>query len=124
MNSARLYARTINWDEIPTEIVRPGVSRRVYSTDAVMLVQNIVEGGHEARPHAHEFDQLVQITDGRCDYFVSGKAHAMGPGDLMLVPARAEHYFVVSDGPCINVDVFAPPRSDYRNLIADPAEPT
>jgi quercetin dioxygenase-like cupin family protein len=122
MNNAKLYGRTINWEEIPAEDVRAGVSRRVYTSDAVMLVRNTVEEGHEARPHRHDFDQLVQIDDGRCDYYVSGEAHPMGPGDLMLVPAGAEHYIAVTEGPCINIDVFAPPRADYADLIADPAE--
>ena len=119
MSNAKLYARVINWDQIPTEAVRPGVSRRVYATETVMLVRNVIELGHEARPHQHEFDQLVHIVSGRCDYFVDEHAHPMGPGDLMLVPARTEHYIVVTDGPCVNIDLFAPPRGDYPDLIAD-----
>ncbi len=118
MHDDKLYGRVINWDEIPSELARPGLSRKAYATDAVMLVRNEVAVDLDVRPHRHDFDQLVQIVSGRCDFFVGGEPHAMGPGDLMLVPAHAEHYIVVTDGPCVNIDLFAPPRADYTHLLS------
>ncbi|MDQ1572760.1 MAG: hypothetical protein QOH44_319, partial [Actinomycetota bacterium] len=38
------------------------------------------------------------------------------PRDVMLVPRGAEHYIEVTSGPCINIDIFVPPRSDYAHL--------
>ena len=40
------------------------------------------------------------------------------PRDVMLVPRGAEHYIEVTDGPCVNLDVFVPPRADYAHLTA------
>ncbi|NWJ73934.1 cupin domain-containing protein [Pseudonocardia sp. ICBG1122] len=118
--TAKLASRVVGWEQIPAEEVRPGISRRTYATDDVMLVRNVVEYGHELRPHHHEFDQLVYIDSGRCDYVVDGVAHPMGPGDLLLVPARAEHYIAVTEGPCTNIDLFTPPRTDIPDLIDGP----
>ena len=116
--NAKLYGRPINWDDIPLEIPRPGVSRHAYASDQVMLVRNVIDVGLEVRPHAHEdFDQLVCILEGRCTFHVADVAHPMSPGDIMLVPAGAEHYIDVVEGPCVNLDVFVPPREDYRHLL-------
>ena len=78
---------------------------------------NTVEKGLEVRPHAHDdFDQLVFILEGTADYYVSGVPHRMGPRDVTLVPRGAEHYIEVTEGPCVNIDIFVPPRADYTHL--------
>jgi quercetin dioxygenase-like cupin family protein len=95
------------------------VRRRGYSTDDVMLMWNVVEKGMELKPHSHEdFDQLVCIMEGRCNYYVDGEAHEMGPGSMMLVPAGAEHYIEPLESPCGNLDIFVPPRADYEPSLA------
>jgi hypothetical protein len=43
----------VNWDEIPDEPVRPGVRRRGFGTNDVML--NDCEPGMAVRPHTHAF---------------------------------------------------------------------
>jgi quercetin dioxygenase-like cupin family protein len=113
-----LYGRVINWDDIPEETVRPGVRRKVYATDEVMIAWHSLDVGMDVNPHSHaDFDQLVYIAEGLCDYHVAGTPHRMGPGSLMLVPAGAEHHIVPIEGPCINLDVFVPPRADFASSL-------
>ena len=119
MRNEKLYRQVVNWDEIPEEDVRRGVRRRGYATDEVMLMWNTVERGMELKPHSHDdFDQLVCIFEGRCNYYVEGRAHEMGPGSMMLVPAGAEHYIEPLDENCENLDIFVPPRADYEPSLA------
>lgn len=118
MDNRKLYGRVINWDEMPAESPRPGVSRRAYATDRVMLVRNVLQADLEVRPHSHDFDQLVYIVEGRCNFVIEGTEHPMGPGDMMLVPAGAEHFAVVTEAPCVNIDFFTPPRADYAHLVS------
>jgi len=119
MRNEKLYRRVVSWEEIPEEEVRKGVRRRGYATDEVMLMWHVVEAGMELKPHSHEdFDQLVCIFEGSCDYYVEGEPHRMGPGTMMLVPAGAEHYIEPIDSPCANLDIFVPPRADYADSLA------
>ena len=114
MRNEKRYRRVVSWEEIPEEYVRPGVHRRGYATDEVMLMWNVVEEGMQLKPHAHEdFDQLVCIFEGSCNYYVDGVAHEMRPGSMMLVPAGSEHYIEPIESPCANLDIFVPPRADY-----------
>lgn len=113
----QLYSRVVSFDDIPDEVARRGITRRAYASEEVMIVWNTVEQGLEVRPHSHDdFDQLVFILEGEADYYVAGEPHAMKPRDLMLVPRGAEHYIEVTSGPCINIDIFVPPRVDYAHL--------
>jgi quercetin dioxygenase-like cupin family protein len=119
MRDEKLYGRVITWHEIPEEEVRPGVRRRAYASDAVMVTLNTVVRGMELRPHTHPgMDQLVFITEGECRYHVAGVAHEMGPGSLMLVPGDAEHYIEPVSASCVNIDIFVPPRADYADALA------
>jgi quercetin dioxygenase-like cupin family protein len=118
VRNEKLYRRVVTWEQIPEEDVRPGVRRRGYATDEVMLMWNVVEEGMQLKPHTHEdFDQLVCIFEGSCNYYVDGVAHEMGPGAMMLVPAGSEHYIEPLKSPCANLDIFVPPRADYADSL-------
>jgi len=117
-----LYRTAVNWDDIPAIEVRPGVRRKVYSTDQVMLAWHELAVGMTLNPHSHEdFDQLVLILAGRCRYYVDGVPHEMSAGSMLLVPAGSPHYIEPTEGPCVNVDVFSPPRLDFLGSAWHPA---
>ena len=106
------------WDDIPDEPVRPGVRRRAFGTDDVMLVMNHCEPGMEPRPHSHDFDQIALITKGRAIYHIGEEDNDVGPGSIMLIPAGAEHWIEPTGEETVhNIDVFAPARSDYAHLL-------
>ena len=108
-----LFGVVVNWDDIPSVQVRPGVRRRIYATDEILIAHHELEVGMQLNPHTHEdFDQLVHISSGRCNYYVAGEPHEMKAGDFLLVPRGAEHYVEPTEAPCINIDFFVPPRAD------------
>jgi quercetin dioxygenase-like cupin family protein len=110
--------KAVRWHDIPDEDVRPGVRRRGFGTDEVLLVLNECEPGMDLRPHSHEFDQVAMITKGRAVYHIGDEPNEVGPGSVMLIPAGVEHYIEpVGDETVENIDVFAPARADYLNLI-------
>lgn len=111
--NAALFATAVNWDEIPQQTIRPGVRRRIYATDEVMLAHHELDIGMQLNPHTHqELDQLVYIASGRCNYYIDGTPHALRAGSFLLVPRGAEHYVEPTEAPCVNIDIFVPPRAD------------
>jgi quercetin dioxygenase-like cupin family protein len=110
--------KAVRWDEIPDEPVRPGIRRRAFGTEEVLLVMNHCEPGMDVRPHSHEFDQIAMITKGRALYHIGEEPNEVGPGSLMLIPAGVEHYIEpIGDEVVENIDVFAPAREDYLHLV-------
>jgi len=118
VRNEKLFATVVNWDDIPVTQVRPGVKRRVYATDEVMIAYHELEVGMQLNPHSHaDFDQLVHIASGRANYYVDGTAHEMTAGSFMLVPRGKEHYVEPLEAPCVNIDYFVPPRSDMAGAL-------
>ena len=108
-----------NWESIPSEMVRHGVSRKAFGTDDVILVMNEVEPEIEVAPHKHDdFDQIATIVEGNAVYHVGDVAHEVGPGSLLFIPAGVMHYIEpTGEGRVLNMDVFAPARADYAHLL-------
>ena len=104
--------------ELPTEDVRPGVSRSGFGTERALLVLNRLEPEMEVVPHSHDFDQIALVLEGTVRFTVDGDAFDVGQGEALLIPANAEHAGeVVGDVPALNLDVFAPARADYLHLL-------
>ena len=108
----------VRWEDVPDEPVRPGVRRRGFGTENVLLVLNECEPGMDLRPHSHDFDQIAFITRGRAVYHIGEEPNEVGPGSVMLIPAGVEHYIEpLGEETVENIDVFAPARGDYLHLI-------
>lgn len=118
-------AVAVNWDDVPSEYVRPGVTRKGFGSPDVILVMNEIAPEIETFPHSHaDFDQIATIVEGEATYHVGGVAHEVGPGSLLFIPAGVEHYIEPTGGTAVkNLDVFAPARSDYHHLLAWMEEP-
>ena len=108
-----------DWESIPGEVVRRGVSRRGFGTSDVILVMNEIDPEIELAPHKHDdFDQIATIVEGTAVYHIGDVGHPVRPGSLLLIPAGVMHYIEpTGDGPVRNLDVFAPARTDYRHLL-------
>ncbi|MCZ7569772.1 MAG: cupin domain-containing protein [Ardenticatenaceae bacterium] len=105
------------WSKIPAEVARPGVVRHGFAGDNVMLVLNELHPGMETRPHSHPFEQVSCILQGDVVFTVGDERHRVGPGSVFRIPPHVVHFAeVVGDEVALNLDVFAPPRDDYRHL--------
>jgi len=112
-------ARLYNWNDLPTEVVRKGVSRAGFRGDDVLLVMNRLEPEMDVNPHSHPFEQVVYIVDGTARFHVGDETFDAGPGSLIRIPPDVPHYAQpLGDKPVLNLDVFAPIREDYRHLVA------
>ena len=111
-------ARAYNWNTLPKEVVRPGVSRSGFRGDNVLLVMNWLEPGMEVNPHSHPFEQVVYIVQGRIRFRIGDDVVEGEPGSVIRIPPNVEHCGEpIGDEPVLNLDVFSPIREDYRHLV-------
>jgi quercetin dioxygenase-like cupin family protein len=114
VQKARLY----NWDSLPKEVVRQGVSRSGFRGDDVLMVMNWLEPGMETNPHSHPCEQVVYIVQGQMKFHIGDDIIEGGPGSLIRIPPNVQHYGEpLGDEPVLNLDVFSPIREDYRHLV-------
>ena len=108
-----MYGR-IDWDSMDWELVVEGIRRKVVHLNGATVVLNLLDPGNEPFPHSHPHEQVAYIMEGRMEFTIDGRVHALEPGDVLAVPPEVEHYAVaVGDEPCLNLDFFTPKREDY-----------
>ncbi len=107
-----------NLQDIPSESPRPGLVRRGFRGDNVLLVWNELQPGMQLRPHKHPFEQVACILSGRCRFHVGDQTFEAGPGSVFRIPPDVMHYGEpIGNEVCVNLDVFSPPREDYLHMV-------
>ncbi|KAI0081945.1 RmlC-like cupin [Panus rudis PR-1116 ss-1] len=84
--------------------------RRVLWTgrNSQLVIMTIPVGG-EIGQEIHTVDQHLSFHSGTAKAVVNGKTEHVGPGDVVIVPAGAEHNFInTGQTPLILTTVYAP----------------
>ena len=97
----------------PVEML-PGVVRRTLTAgDRMMLVEVTLEDGAVVPTHTHPHEQTGYLVSGRFLFELGDETRELGLGDCWLVPSEVPHKVTALE-PCVLVDVFSPPREEYR----------
>ena len=72
---------------------QPGavVSREVLRKKTGTVSVFAFDAGEELSEHTAPFDALVFALDGEVDVTISGKAHRLAAGDMIIMPANQPH---------------------------------
>ncbi len=102
-------------DEVAAVEMLPGIVRRTLNEGAhTMLCELRMRAGSVVPAHAHPHEQIGYLASGRFRFRLGDTWREMGPGDSWCVPGGVEHEVLVLED-TIAVDIFSPPREDYRN---------
>ncbi len=92
----------------------PGVVRRTLAAgDRLMLIEVTLDEDAVVPVHTHPHEQTGYLISGRLRFDIAGESRDLSPGDCWLVPGGAPHEVVALE-PCLVVDIFSPPREEYR----------
>ena len=96
-----------------TELV-PGVMLRPMWGDKIMM--SMVEIAPEAvvPNHTHPHEQAGIVIQGEFDFTIGGETRRMRQGDAYVIPGGVEHSLVATDGWSLALDIFSPPREEYK----------
>jgi quercetin dioxygenase-like cupin family protein len=82
------------------------------------------EPGAIAPRHVHEEEQIVVVIEGEFTFDLDGDVRTMRKGDVAVVPSWVPHGAWTTDTHCLEIDVFAPPRSSLLKLAEAQAADT
>jgi quercetin dioxygenase-like cupin family protein len=68
--------------------------------------------------HSHPHEQLGLIVEGSLILIVGGVEHRIGPGEGYAIPGGVEHAGRGGPEGARAIDVFIPPREEYRSSAA------
>jgi quercetin dioxygenase-like cupin family protein len=92
----------------------PGVDAHVVWGANLML--SVVDLQPHARvdEHSHPHEQMGMVIDGRAEFTIGDETRVLGPGDMYFMPGGVRHKVRALDAPVRAIDVFNPPREEYK----------
>ena len=103
----------------PSEVKRkelaPGVTLRVMWGDKIMMSVVEIAPGAVVPNHAHPHEQAGLVLQGEFEFTIGGETKKLRQGDAYVIPGQVEHSLVGSDGWSLALDIFSPPREEYKS---------
>jgi quercetin dioxygenase-like cupin family protein len=103
------------WDDLPKDPLKEGLSRRLISTERMMVAQVFLEKGCIVPHHSHENEQLTYILEGTLRFWLGedqSEVVDVAAGEVLHIPSWVPHKAEALEA-TLDVDIFAPPRQDW-----------
>ena len=95
-------------------ILSEGISTRIFPGDQAMLSVVRIEPHSEGTVHSHPQEQWGVLLEGECVRVQGDDEVPMKAGDFWHTPGGVPHGIRTSDSAALVLDIFAPPREEYR----------
>lgn len=105
-------------DQLPINMVSPGVGLKPVFGSNLMLSFVYMKPHSEATLHAHPEEQIGLVLEGEYEFELNGVRKMIGKGDVYIVPPNVPHGAYTYEKACVALDIFAPPRTGYKEMIA------
>ena len=90
-----------------------GYRAKMIHTDQMSIAHWDVDAGCELPEHSHPHEQIMNLIEGEFVLTLNGEPIEMSAGESLVIPSNAVHSGK-SITPCRIIDVWNPPRDDYR----------
>ena len=110
-----MKATHYRWDELTKEPLKEDLSRRLISTERMMLAQVFLDEGCIVPQHSHENEQLTYILEGKLRFWLGedeSEVVDVGAGEVLHIPSGLPHRAEALED-TLDVDIFSPPRQDW-----------
>jgi quercetin dioxygenase-like cupin family protein len=108
-------ARHYRWAEMPAEPLKDGLSRKLITSERMMIAHVYFAKGTEVPRHAHENEQITYILEGALLFKLGvngGREVIVRAGEVLVIPSNLPHSALALED-TLDVDVFNPPRQDW-----------
>ena len=106
----------------PVEIT-PGVRIRTLWGNKVMMSLIETDPHTDVPEHTHPHEQAGMVLEGEFDMTIGGERRAMKHGMSYVIPGGVPHALHGGEGKALVLDIFSPPREDYKERIAEAITP-
>ncbi len=91
-----------------------GINTRIFAGDNVMLSVVRIEPHTEGTLHSHPEEQWGVVLEGACVRIQDGKEISAKAGDFWCTRGGIEHSVRTGEQACVVLDIFSPPREEYK----------
>lgn len=110
-NSAKHY----KWKEIPLEKLKGTLTRRLITSERMMIAHVGFKKGDDVPQHSHENEQITYILEGALQFLLGTNGEReviVRAGEVLVIPSHLPHSARALED-TLDVDVFNPPRQDW-----------
>lgn len=103
------------WNNIPAETLKGTITRKLISSDRMMIAHVHLKKGDDVPLHHHENEQLTYILSGALHFWfgADGKEEiTVRAGEVVVIPSNVPHRALALED-TLDVDIFNPPRQDW-----------
>jgi quercetin dioxygenase-like cupin family protein len=107
------------WNDVRLEELTPLISRRLITSERMMLAHVYLKKGAIVPAHDHHNEQFTYILSGALRFWIGAHADAPGEtyldvkaGEVLVIPSMVRHRAEALED-TLDVDVFDPPRQDW-----------
>lgn len=112
------FPQFVQIDQLPINLVDKGLGLKPVFGQNLMLSFVYMKPHSVAALHAHPEEQMGLVLEGEYEFELNGVRKMIGKGDVYIVPPNVPHAAITYDKPCLALDIFAPPRTGYMDMIA------
>lgn len=108
-------AKHYRWEQITAEPLKEGLSRRLITSDRMMIAHVYLKKGADVPLHSHENEQITYILEGALHFWLGANADrevTVRAGEVLVIPSNLPHRALAIED-TLDVDVFNPPRQDW-----------
>ena len=108
-------ATLYRWDDMAKVELKPGLHRRLVSTERMMLAHVYLDEGCVVPKHSHENEQLTYILEGVLRFWLGddeSEVIDVAAGEVLHIPSGLPHKAQALER-TLDVDIFVPPRQDW-----------
>jgi quercetin dioxygenase-like cupin family protein len=102
----------VTWNEMPWEVVTPGISRKIITGTNEMIAQVFLRKEAVVPEHAHVSEQISYILEGSLKFRIGGEEIVVSAGQVLVIPPNVPHEAVALED-TLDVDIFSPIRQDW-----------
>lgn len=94
------------------------------SGERMMMVLSATLPGHTVPMHTHSNEQVGMVHSGKAILRIGTEERVVEKGDFYCIPPNVPHGDTcLGDEPFVMLDIFCPPREEFRKLLLEPSRP-
>jgi quercetin dioxygenase-like cupin family protein len=97
---------------VPKEIM-PGFHGKMVHSENMSIAFWEVEKGAKVPEHAHMNEQIMHVLEGDFEFTLDGNTQVYHAGDIVIIAPYKTHSGKALTS-CKLMDVFSPPREEYK----------
>jgi quercetin dioxygenase-like cupin family protein len=105
------------WKDLPAEPMKGSITRRLITSERMMIAHVYLKKGDDVPHHSHENEQITYILEGALHFWLGERGEreiTVRAVEVLVIPSYLPHRALAVED-TLDVDVFNPPREDWLN---------